>query len=275
MSKRKKNNWLSRLIQLFSPEPQDKEELVGILNEASDRDLLDTASSKMIKGVLNVTELFVRDVMVPRSKMVVLSEKMKLDAALPIITESTHSRFPVVGESKDQVLGILLAKDLLSLFEKNERPNPEISELTRPPILVPEGKRLDALLKEFRTKRYHMAIVVDEYGTPSGLVTIEDVLEEIVGDIEDEYDHNEASMNIQQTSIDTFRIKAQTPIEELNSTLNTQFSDEEFDTVGGLVLDTLCHLPKVGQTITIDLFEVKILKTSQRRIELLEFKVKA
>lgn len=275
MKKPTSNTWLSRLIQLFNPEPQDKEELVGILNVASNRDLLDTASSKMIQGVLNVTELFVRDVMVPRSKMVLLNEKMTLQAALPIITESTHSRFPVVGESKDQIIGILLAKDLLSLFEKTIRPNPEIGELIRTPILVPEGKRLDALLKEFRTKRYHMAIVVDEYGTPSGLVTIEDVLEQIVGNIEDEYDHDNAPMNIQPINNDTFRIKAQTPIKELNATLHTQFSDEEFDTVGGLVLDTLCHLPKVGETITIDLFQVKILKTSQRCIELLEFKRKA
>ena len=267
-----RNSWLSRIIQVFSPDPQDKEELVDILNEASDRDVLDTDSSKMIQGVLNVTDMHVRDVMIPRSQMVVLNEKMKLQVALPIMTQSSHSRFPVIGESKDHVIGILLAKDVLTLFEKNGKHDPEIGELTRPPVLIPEGKRLDTLLKEFRTKRYHMAIVVDEYGCASGLVTIEDVLEEIVGDIEDEFDHSEASSNIRQTNINSFRVKAITTIQELNATLDTNFSNEEFDTVGGMVLDTLSHMPKRGQTVEVGPFKVKIIQASQRRIELLEFK---
>lgn len=273
MSKRKvhPDSWLTRIAHAFSPDPQDKEELVDILNEASDRDVLDTDSSKMIQGVLSVTDTYVRDIMIPRSQMVVLHDKMKLQVALPIITQSAHSRFPVIDDSKDHVVGILLAKDVLTLFEKNNQEDPEIGELIRPPVLIPESKRLDALLKEFRTKRYHMAIVVDEYGCTSGLVTIEDVLEQIVGDIEDEYDHDDVSTNIQQTTIDSFRVKAQTPIDELNETLNCNFSDEEFDTAGGLVLDTLSHMPKNGEAVTIGAFNVKILKTGERKIELLEF----
>jgi magnesium and cobalt transporter len=271
-TKPQRNSWLSRVIQTFSPEPQDKEELVDILNEASDRDVLDTDSSKMIKGVLNVAELCVRDVMVPRSKIVALNESMKLQIALPIMTQSAHSRFPVISDSKEHIVGILLAKDVLSLLEKRNQQDPEIGTLVRPPILVPESKRLDALLKEFRTKRYHMAIVVDEYGGTAGLVTIEDVLEQIVGDIEDEYDHDNDAANIQQLAIDTFQVKAQTSIDELNSTLNTHFSDEEFDTAGGLALDALSHMPKEGQSIDIPGFRIKILKAGRRRIELLEFR---
>lgn len=270
-SKPQRNSWLSKLTQAFSSEPQDKSELVDILNEASDRDVLDTDSSKMMKGVLRFAEQNVGDVMVPRSKMVVLNESMKLQVALPIITQSAHSRFPVISENKEKILGILLAKDILGLFEKDLKSNPDIGTLVRSPILVPESKRLSQLLKEFRTKRYHMAIVVDEYGGIAGLVTIEDVLEQIVGDIEDEYDHEDKYANIHQTGIDTFQVKAQTPIDELNKTLDTHFSDEEFDTAGGLVLDALSHMPKIGETTRIPGFIVKIVKTTRRRIDLLEF----
>lgn len=273
LKKQPQNSWLSWLLSFFSSEPQDKEELVDILDEASDRDLLDTDSSKMIKGVLKVAELSVGDVMVPRSKMVALSESMKLQVALPIITQSAHSRFPVMSDSKESVVGILLAKDILTLMGNGGHPlSGEIVNLVRPAMLIPQSKRLDTLLKEFRTKRYHMAIVVDEYGSIAGLITIEDVLEQIVGDIEDEYDLQESSANIQQITIDTFQIKAQTSINELNATLDTDFSDDEFDTVGGLVLDVLSHMPKPGETVKIAGFEVKILKTSKRRVELLEFK---
>jgi magnesium and cobalt transporter len=266
-----RGSWISRIIQILTPDPKDKEELVDILNEASDRDLLDTDSSKMIQGVLNVTDMHVRDVMIPRSKMVVLHDKMKLQVALPIMIQSAHSRFPVIGESKDHVIGILLAKDVLQVLQKNSKQDIEIGKLARPPVLIPEGKRLDTLLKEFRTKRYHMAIVVDEYGCASGLVTIEDVLEQIVGDIEDEYDHSETSSNIRQVDLKRFQVKAQTSIHELNATLSTNFSNEEFDTVGGLVLDTLSHMPKRGETVTVGEFSVKILNAGKRRIELVEF----
>lgn len=263
----------SRITQPFAHDPQDKEELVDMLNEASDRELLDADSTKMIKGVLNVTDLTVRDVMVPRSKMVVLNENMRLQTALPIISQSGHSRLPVVADSKERVIGILLAKDVLALFEKEDKPNPEIAELIRPATLIPEGKRLDILLKDFRTKRYHMAVVVDEYGSTAGLITIEDVLEQIVGDIEDEYDHSESSFNIRQSKADTYIVRAQTTITEFNDVLNTNFSNDEFDTIGGLVLDELSHMPKRGETITLEPFAVKVINTTKRQLKLLEFSI--
>lgn len=263
---------ICRILQPFAHDPLDREELVDMLNEASDRDLLDEDSSKMIQGVLKVTDLTVRDVMVPRSKMAVLHENMRLQAALPLISQSGHSRLPVVGENKDQVIGILMAKDVLSLFQKEDHPDPEISELIRPATLIPEGKRLDILLKEFRTKRYHMAIVVDEYGSTAGLITIEDVLEQIVGDIEDEYDHSETSFNIRETKPDTFLVRAQTTIAEFNEVLHTDFPDDESDTIGGLILDELSHMPKRGETVNLEEFTVKIINTTKRQLKLLEFK---
>ena len=266
-----KPSWFAQLKQLFSPEPQDKEELVDILNEASDRELLDTESSQMIQGVLKVTEMHVRDVMIPRSQMVALDEHMKLKVALPIITQSAHSRFPVIGESKDHILGILLAKDLLPIAGDPEKQNSTIANIVRTAVFIPESMRLDTLLKEFRTKRNHMAIVVDEYGCTAGLVTIEDVLELIVGDIEDEFDCDETAIHIRQTDTHRFVVMALTPIEEFNEVLGVQFCDDEFDTIGGLVLNELSHMPKRGEIATLAGFKIKILGASSRRIELLEF----
>lgn len=266
-----KTSWLGKLANVLTPEPQDKGELVDILKEASVRQLLDPDSYKMIQGVLKVSEMHVRDIMIPRSKMVVIESDMRTQVALPIIIQSAHSRFPVIGESKDQVLGILMAKDLLKTV-KDGQVHATIKDLTRDAVFIPESKRLDTLLKDFRTKRYHMAIVVDEYGCVAGLVTIEDVLEQIVGDIEDEYDHSHDSRAIKELGNGQFEVKALTPIDEFNEYFSATFSDEEFDTIGGLVLHRLAHMPKPGEKVRFGGFEFEVLIASNRRIELLRAK---
>lgn len=261
-------NILNRIHLAISKKPSSKLALLNILRQSTKSEVISQESLNMIEGVLQVSDMQVRDIMVPRSQMIVLEKDSKLEEFLPQMIESGHSRFPVVGENRDEVLGTLLAKDLLPFIAKSED-NVNLKDLIRPAMVIPESKRLNILLKEFRAKKQHMAIIADEYGGISGLVTIEDVLEQIVGDIEDEFDVEE-NINIIEQGNDKFQVQALTTIEEFNEHFNTKFSDDEFDTVGGLVLSAIGHLPKKNETTTIDGFHVKILSSDKRRIKLLE-----
>ena len=258
--------WLRRLVG--GGEPRDRAELTDDLREAGGRGLIDADALTMIEGVLGVADLQVRDIMVPRSQMVVLDRDDTPEKVLPVIVESGHSRFPVIGEDRDQVVGLLLAKDLLRYFSEGGRDNFDMRDLLRPTVFVPESKRLNVLLKEFRVSRNHMAVVVDEYGGVSGLVTIEDVIEEIVGDIADEYDIEE-DQTIRRESERQFAVHALARIEDFNEYFGTSFSDEEFDTIGGLVMHQFGRLPKRGEAVTIGGIEFKVLRSDRRRIDLL------
>lgn len=269
----KEKSWLERLSIALLREPQDREQLVALLRDAQQRELLDADALAMIEGVLQVSNMKVRDVMIPRSQMVALKHDAKLEQIIPTVIESNHSRFPVIGESRDDILGILLAKDLLAFhYGKDEGKPFEIAHVMRPAIFVPESKRLDVLLREFRLNHNHMAIVVDEYGGIAGLVTIEDVLEQIVGEIEDEYDIDE-EVFIKPHGEGEFIVKALTPIEEFNKFFHETLSDEEFDTIGGYVMSKFGYLPKRGEEITIGRYQIRVLHADNRRIQLLQFKV--
>ena len=265
---RPSGSWLRRLLESLSGEPQDLEELSEVLTDARERGLIDTDVFAMLEGVLQVSEIQVRDVMVPRSQMVVIQRDEPPERILPVVVESGHSRFPVVGEDRDEVVGILLAKDLLRYFADGGEGQFDIRECVRPAIFIPESKRLNVLLKEFRVSHNHMAIVVDEYGGVSGLLTIEDVLEQIVGDIGDEYDVDEGE-GIRKEAERTFTVPALTRIDEFNSAFGTRFSDEEFDTIGGLVLHELGRMPRRGEAIEIGGLELKVVRADRRRIETL------
>jgi len=262
-------SWLEKLGQALGGEPRDRHELLEILRDATERQLLDPRSLDMIEAVLEVPQLRVRDIMIPRSQMVVIEEDMSLKSILPIVMTTVHSRFPVIGDNKDEVLGILLAKDLLSHAFDENKPF-KIKEILRPAVFVPESKRLDVLLQEFRLNRNHMAVVVDEYGGVTGLITIEDVLEQIVGDIEDEYDTDDAQY-IRKYNENSFAVRALTPIEDFNEYFATKaLEDKEADTIGGLVLREFGHLPKRGESIEISKFRFKVLRADNRRIYLLQ-----
>jgi magnesium and cobalt transporter len=265
---RPSGSWLRRLLESLSGEPQDLEELSEVLTDARERGLIDTDVFAMLEGVLQVSEIQVRDVMVPRSQMVVIQRDEPPERILPVVVESGHSRFPVVGEDRDEVAGILLAKDLLRYFAEGGEGQFDIRECVRPAVFIPESKRLNVLLKEFRVSHNHMAIVVDEYGGVSGLLTIEDVLEQIVGDIGDEYDVDEGE-GIRKEAERVFAVPALTRIEEFNGTFGTRFSDEEFDTIGGLVLHELGRMPRRGEAIEIGGIELKVVRADRRRIETL------
>ena len=258
--------WLEKLSQVLLREPQDRKQLISLLHDAQSRDLLDSEALRMIEGVLHVSEMQVRDIMVPRAQMVTIESDASLKEFLPIVVDSAHSRFPVLGEN-DEVIGILLAKDLLVHAQDTSTFN--CRNNMRAAVFVPESKRLDTLLKEFRLQRNHMAIVVDEYGHNVGLVTIEDILEQIVGNIEDEYDVDEAA-NIQCHSDTHFTIQALTSIEEFNEYFNTNFSDNDFDTIGGLVTQQFGHVPKRGETTTVGDFDFKVLRADNRRVHVLQ-----
>ncbi len=259
-------NWLERLSAFLSRQPGDREELIEILHGAYDRNLMDADGLAMIEGVLQVGELQVRDIMIPRSQMDVVDINEPPEQFLPRVIEAAHSRFPVVDGEKDNVLGILLAKDLLRLQIGEEL---DMRDTLRPAIFIPEAKRLNVLLKEFRASRNHMAIVVDEYGGVAGLVTIEDVLEQIVGEIEDEYDFDEAEDNIIRDKAGRYRVKAATQLADFNEVMGTDFSDEDYDTVGGLVLSRFGRLPKRGETIEFDGLKVQVLRADSRRVHTL------
>ena len=261
-------SWLRRLANSITGEPRDLDELVAILVEARERGLIDADVLQMLESVLEVSEIQVRDIMVPRSQMVVINRDEPVEKILPVVIESGHSRFPVVGEDRDEVQGILLAKDLLRFFVEDQRDDFDIKECLRPAVFIPESKRLNVLLKEFRVTHNHMAIVVDEYGGVSGLLTIEDVLEQIVGDIGDEYDIDE-SEGIRKEGDRSWTVPALTRIEDFNQAFGTRFSDEECDTIGGLVLQELGRMPRRGEAVQIGGLELKVTRADRRRIETL------
>jgi magnesium and cobalt transporter len=261
-----KPSLLERLSHFLLREPEDREQLVELLHGAYENHLMDGDSLAMIEGVLQVSEMQVRDVMIPRSQMDVIDIAQPADTFLPFVIETAHSRFPVIEDDKNDVIGILLAKDLLRYYANQTF---ELRDMLRPAVFIPESKRLNVLLKEFRSNRNHIAIVVDEYGGVAGMVTIEDVLEQIVGDIEDEYDDDEDEGNIIQQDAGKYRVKALTEIDELNETIGTDFSDEEFSTVGGLVVNHFGHLPKRGEQIRIGNLSVTVVHADSRRVHVL------
>jgi len=260
--------WLARITQAFSTEPRNRSELVSQLRAVEKNGVLESDALSIIEGALQVSEMKVRDIMVPRSQVITVKANDSIEDCLEDIIESAHSRFPVLGENADEVIGILLAKDLLPLTLNKSLDKFNLKEILRPATFVPESKRLNVLLKEFRAKRNHMAIVVDEYGGVAGVVTIEDVLEQIVGEIEDEHDIEEDSY-IKPFNDNSYTVKALTPIEEFNEYFNTDFSDDEFDTIGGLVTKQFGHLPKRDEVIELGKFIVKIINADNRRIGLL------
>ncbi|KTG24017.1 magnesium/cobalt efflux protein [Idiomarina sp. WRN-38] len=268
-------SWAAKLLQIFTGEPKSREELVDLIQDAEERDLIDNDTKEMIEGVLDVAELKVRDIMIPRSQMVTIDVHQSVEEFLPIVIESQHSRYPVVTDNKDQVEGILLAKDLLSYGFNATDEEFSLDKVMRPAVIVPESKRVDVLLKDFRSNRYHMAIVVDEYGGVSGLVTIEDILEEIVGEIEDETDINENDdkQNIRRLSPTRYSVKALTTIEDFNEYFKSEFSDEEHDTVGGLIAHGFGHLPQAGEEITLGNFTFRITNADKRRIQQLQVSI--
>ncbi len=259
---------IERLTALLTREPEDREELLAIMRGAFDRHLLDADALSMIEGVLSVSEATVRDIMIPRAQMDCVSIEDEVLEFIPLVVETRHSRFPVIGESKDDVVGILLAKELLNYYASPEAFN--LRDTLRPAVFVPESKRLNVLLREFRANRNHIAIVVDEYGGVSGLVTIEDVLEQIVGDIEDEYDFDESEDDIIPEANGKYRVKAKTEIADFNQQLGTTFPDDEFDTVGGLLLRAFGRLPKRGETTTLDGLRFSVLRADSRRLHTLQ-----
>jgi len=267
--------WLDRLGQVLLGEPRDREQLIELLRSAQQRELLDLDALAMIEGVLQVSEMQVRDIMIPRSQMVVVERDAPLEEMLPVIIDSAHSRFPVVGDSRDDVEGILLAKDLLRLRAAEQAGEAlEMQDFLRPAAFIPESKRLNVLLNEFRNSHNHMAIVVDEYGGVSGLVTIEDVLEQIVGEIDDEHDIVDDGHDILRHTDNRYTVKALTPIDEFNEYFGSEYSDEEFDTIGGLVMNGFGHVPKRGEEIDIDRFHFKVLRADNRRIHLLQLSLR-
>jgi len=261
-------SWLRRLAESISGEPRSLEQLADVLGDARERGLIDADVRQMLEAVLQVSEIQVRDIMVPRSQMVVISRDEPVEKILPVVIESGHSRFPVVGEDRDEVQGILLAKDLLRVFVEDQADDFDIKECLRPAVFIPESKRLNVLLKEFRVTHNHMAIVVDEYGGVAGLLTIEDVLEQIVGDIGDEYDIDEGE-GIRKEADRSWTVPALTRIEDFNQAFSTRFSDEEFDTIGGLVLHELGRMPRRGEAVHIGGLEIKVMRADRRRIETL------
>jgi magnesium and cobalt transporter len=262
--------WLKRLTQSFAPEPQDREELLEVLHEAGERGLLDADALTMLEGVLDVSHLQVRDIMVPRIQMVSVRRDDPPARLLPVVIESGHSRFPVLDEDRDNIVGILLAKDLLRLCGTEAREERfDIREYMRPAVFVPESKRLNVLLKDFRRNRNHMAIVVDEYGGVSGLVTIEDVIEQIVGEIDDEFDV-EDEHNIRKEGERQFAVRGVTRIDEFNEYFGAHLSEEEgFDTVAGLLMKQFGRLPRRGESAIIDGFEFRVVRADRRRIDTL------
>lgn len=268
------DSWVRRLGKSLVGPPRSRHEVLEMLREAQRDDILEADALWMIEGVMQVAETQVRDIMVPRSQMVVIDHETTLDETLSVVVESGHSRFPVIGDSRDEVVGLLLAKDLLRFVMENNGSEQEdrrfdLGGILRPAAFVPESKRLNVLLKEFRSRRNHMAIVVDEYGGVAGLVTIEDVLEQIVGEIDDEYDQDEGACILRQER-GRYLVKALTPIEEFNRHFGAHFSDEEFDTVGGLVTHELGHMAKRGESVILDRYQFNVQRADNRRVHLFQ-----
>lgn len=261
-----KKSWLDNIINRFKGEPQNKEELSDLISDAQERELIDPQTKEMIEGVMEVSEIRVRDIMIPRAQMITIDIEQSVDQFLPLVLESAHSRFPVISEDKDHIEGVLLAKDLLT-YAFNDEKVFVLKDVIRDAIIVPESKRVDVLLREFRQRRYHMAIVVDEYGGVSGLVTIEDILELIVGEIEDEYDEEiDENNNIRPLNTFTYSVKALTPVEDFNEFFETSYNEEDSDTIGGVVLRAFGHMPQTGERVAIDSIHFEITNSDKRRI---------
>jgi len=259
--------FLERLLPNASGEPDTKEKLIELLRQARRKALFDGEALSMMEGVLQVSDLQVRDIMIPRAQMVVVARDDSFDEILPVVVDSAHSRFPVIGEDRAEVVGTLLAKDLLPYCGQSQK-RFRMRDVIRSAVFVPESKRLDVLLREFRASRNHIAIVVDEYGAAAGLVTIEDVLEQIVGEIEDEHDFDEGAF-IMRREDNLYTAKAHTSIEDFNTYFNVELPDDEYDTVGGLVLKALGHMPKRGESVAVDGFHFEVIGADSRKIRLL------
>jgi len=265
-----RKGWLERLTLSLLGEPSDREQILKLLRAAEHRNLLDRDALSMIEGVFQVSEMQVRDIMIPRAQMAVVNEEDDIEAMLKIARESGHSRFPVIDDRQDMVIGILLAKDLLRYLTPGKTEEFVLEDVMRPAIFIPESKRLNILLREFRASKNHMAVVVDEYGSPAGLVTIEDVLEQIVGEIDDEHDKDEIGQSIMQREPFRYTIKALTPIEDFNAYFKTDFDEDKFDTIGGFITNYFGHLPRRDEHIRIRNFDFKVIKADSRRVHLLE-----
>jgi magnesium and cobalt transporter len=267
-----KTTWVEKIGKIFSSHPRDRDELLTLLKETCENGIIDADALDMMEGAIEVSETQVRDAMIPRSQMIVVHNDADLDEFLPQILESGHSRFPVVGEDKDEVVGILLAKDLLPHLASGGEQF-DLAETIRTAVVIPESKRLNLLLRDFRSSRNHMAIVVDEYGGVSGLITIEDVLEEIVGEIDDEYDEEEEAL-ILPLDENGYQVQALTPIDDLNDVFDSDLSDDDYGTVGGLLLAEFGRVPEHGDTVVLeDRFEFRVIKADNRRIITLEMNV--
>ncbi|MEX2469524.1 MAG: transporter associated domain-containing protein [Pseudohongiellaceae bacterium] len=262
-------SWIDKIAGVFSDEPTDTNSLLEVLRNAEQDQVLDADALGIIEGALQVSNMQVRDIMIPRSQVVTVPAKLPLTEIVELVTKASHSRFPVIGENVDNVMGILLAKDLLPLILNGPNEKFDIKDIVRPATFVPESKRLNVLLREFRETRQHMAIVIDEYGSVCGAVTIEDVLEQIVGEIEDEFDVDDDSF-IKKFDEENFIVKALTPVDEFNRYFGTSFSDQECTTVGGLVLQHFGHIPERGETINVGPFLVTVLNADSRQIKLLK-----
>lgn len=268
-SPRKK--WVDRISQLLTGEPQDLDDLLEIIREAKENHLLDTDALSMIEGALQVSQMRVRDIMIPRVQMVVVPKDAEIDTLFPLVTEFGHSRYPVIEDDRSKVVGILLAKDLFAHALTNK--TIKVQEIMRPASVVPESKRLNVLLKELRTHGNHMAIVVDEYGQAAGLVTIEDILEQIVGEIEDEHDEQEDEAYIYQRSENEYMLKALTPIEEFDEYFSTHLATDEYDTIGGFMVSQLEHMPKKGESLIVDNLRLEVVRADNRRVHLIKLKL--
>ena len=266
-----RKRWVERLSQIFTGEPEDLDDLLDVLREAKENHVLDTDALTMIEGVLQVSQMRVRDIMIPRVQMVVVPKDAELETIFPLVIEFCHSRYPVIDGDRSKIVGVLLAKDLLAHVLQNKTMT--VADLMRPACVVPESKRLNILLKELRTNGNHMAIVVDEYGQAAGLVTIEDVLEEIVGEIEDEHDDHEDEGYIFQRSSNEYMIKALIPIEEFDEYFSTHLSTDEYDTIGGFILSQLEHMPKKGESLVVDNMRFEIIRADNRRVHLIKLKI--
>lgn len=264
--------WIERIAHAFSSEPKTREDLLEVLSVAKQNEVIDDDAISIVEGAMHISDMQAREIMIPRPQMVVLKADQPLSELLPIIIETGHSRYPVVGDNLDDVQGILLSKDLLPLLWRSEKcEEVDIRSLLRPATLVPESKRLNVLLRDFREKRNHMAVVIDEYGGAAGLITIEDILEQIVGEIEDEYDE-EDDLPIRKIADNDFVVQALTPIDDFNEYFDAAFSDEEFDTVGGLLLKAFGHLPSRNEVTQLDRFEFKVVNADHRQIHLLRMR---
>ena len=261
-SHQRERSWWQRLTRRLAHSTDSREDLLALVDAAQADNLVEADAADMIRGVLETRELQVRDIMVPRAQMVIIERDWTPDQVIQAVIESGHSRYPVIGDSRDEVVGILLAKDLLKIAAG---PQVELPKLLRPPVFVPESKRVNVLLKDFRKGRTHMAIVADEYGGVAGLVTIEDVLETIVGDIDDEYDESETAHILKQDERH-YLVMGLTPIDEFNERFGAEFSDEEFDTIGGLVMHAFGHMPRRGESVAIERFQFNVQRADSRRI---------